>query len=601
MDKIVVLDFGGQYTHLIASKIRGLGVYAEIANPSDFVKAKGYIFSGGPHSVYEKGAPKPNPKYYKQRVPILGLCYGHQLICQKFGGNIMPGEVKEFGKAILEVKSRKFIFQGLRDEERVWMSHGDNVQALPDGFKILGSTSQCPISAVAHPGKRIFGLQFHPEVNHTPCGMKILENFVDLCQCERNWTVSNFIENSLQEIKKRAKGKKVLVLMSGGVDSAVAAILLSQALGPERVLGLHIDNGLERKNEIEEIKNTFCQLGFNNFHIRDASVLFLEKLKQVADPEKKRDIVGGLFIRVLNEEIAALSLNPKEWLVAQGTIYPDTIETARTQHADLIKTHHNRVRAAQELIKRGALIEPLEHLYKDEVREVGLELGLPEKVIGRHPFPGPGLAVRVICSDMTWGADQYSEGIIQAEKEIQDICQKFNFDAWILPVKTVGVQGDQRSYSQPVVLKGRNEWEVLEKISTEITNRFGEIINRVWYLASPPYISLKHLALWQKYLTPERIKLLQTADYLTTDTVKKAGLLGKIWQMPVVLLPLSFTYRTESILLRPVLSENAMTAEWARLPWKTVRKITGKLLGLEEIGLVFYDLTHKPPGTIELE
>ena len=604
MDKIIVIDFGGQYTHLIASKIRGLKVYSEIKNPEvsleEIKGAKGIILSGSPWRI-SQDSPGINLEIYKLGIPILGICYGHQLIARDLEGKIGEAEKKEFGKTLLEVKDDKGILSGLRQEEIVWMSHNDEVKKAPGGFKITASTQNCLIAVMEDQKRKIFSFQFHPEVTHTLCGTKIFQNSVKICVCKRNWTMQNFIKQVLEEIEERVGDRKVFLLVSGGVDSMVTFALLCRALGPEKVLGIHVNTGLERKNESQQVKESFSKLGFKNLYFRDASDLFLGKLKKVVDPEQKRNIIGELFIQVLNEKIASLGLDPEEWLVSQGTIYPDTIETARTRHADRIKTHHNRILAVQELIKRGALIEPLEQLYKDEVREVGKKLGLPQWLLWRHPFPGPGLAVRIICSNEIWCRENFPPEITDAEKEIQKIAKKFGYQAWILPIKTVGVQGDQRTYAQPVILKGAADWQALEETSIEMTNLFKGIINRVWYLISSPPVSLEHLKLYQSYLTPKRIKLVQEADYLVQKEIRKAGFERKVWQIPVVLLPLGFAPYQESLLLRPVDSENAMTAEFAKLPWPVVKKITTKLLKLEGIGQVFYDLTNKPPGTIELE
>ena len=597
-DKITILDFGGQYTHLIASKIRRLNVYSEIKEPNvslkDLAGSKGIILSGGPYSVYDTARPKFNSKIFELGIPVLGLCYGHQLIAQELGGKVKPGKTREFGKAKLKVLNQENLFLGLKNKETVWMSHGDSVVELPVGFEVIASTSDCSTAAVFHPQKKLFGLQFHPEVTHTPKGLKILENFIKICGCKQDWTTSRFINQTIKKIRENIGQRKVFLLVSGGVDSTVAFALLNKALGSKKVYGLHIDNGLLRKNEAQVVKRSLLKVGFNNFHIADASREFLKALRGTVNPEKKRQIIGKLFIDVWQKETQRLKLNPKEWVLAQGTIYPDTIETAKTRHADRIKTHHNRVAAVQKLLAQGALIEPLDELYKDEVREVGLELGLPNELIWRHPFPGPGLAVRILCADKEEKIEKVSE------QKIKDVCQKFSLEARVLPLKSVGVQGDQRTYAYTVALSGEGNWDILEKVSTKLTNTL-KGINRAIWLVEPNNLSLKDLKPKKAYLTKERIELARQADFLAHQVLKKHNLMDKVWQMPVVLAPISFSGKGESVILRPIWSENVMTVEFSRLPFSVVKEMADKIYKLSGIEAVFYDVTHKPPATVEWE
>ena len=598
-DAIGVLDFGGQYTHLIANRIRRLRVYSEIVPPdsdADRLRAfKGLILSGGPSSVYDADQPHFNSEMFDLGIPMLGLCYGHQLMARQLGGVVQPGQPKEYGTAQLEVRERTGILTGLEDGEIVWMSHGDQVVQAPPGFRVSGSTVSCPIAAMGDPDRNLYGLQFHPEVTHTPNGMQILENFVTLCGCDRSWTMGNYIEAAMQAIRDRVGDRNVFLFVSGGVDSTVAFALLEKALGTERVSGLHIDNGLMRKNESTLVRDRLLELGFTNFHVVDASSEFLSALKGVVHPEEKRRIIGAKFLDVKEKALEQLRLDPETWILGQGTIYPDTIESGGTKNAAVIKTHHNRVALVEELIAQGKIIEPLAQLYKDEVREVGERLGLPRALVWRHPFPGPGLGVRALCSD---GSESLGDAERDAEQAAQDIAQKVGLDAWMLPLKNVGVQGDFRTYAHPVVLMGKADWRTLESLSTEITNRIPRI-NRAVFLLRPetlPPPSIKRCD-----LTKERLDLLREADEIATKALEEHNLMDAIWQMPVVLIPLSSDGEKESIVLRPVYSREAMTARFAEIPMKVALKMADDILALNGIEAVFYDVTHKPPGTIEWE
>src|SRR5271157_3857784 len=403
MDAIAILDFGGQYTHLIANRIRRLGVYSEIVQSdvpaSQFSRFKGIILSGGPHSVLDADRPGFDAGVLGLGIPVLGLCYGHQLMAQSLGGKVVAGKYREYGIAQIDFIKQSPLLKGLSKREQIWMSHGDAVETLPPGFEVLGSTSGCTAAAMGNEATRMYGLQFHPEVTDTPHGMTILGNFIALCNCSRDWNTQAFLRETGEEIKKKCGAKKVFLLVSGGVDSTVAFTLLNKVLGEKNVMGLHVDNGLMRHGESGAILDYLKAGGFANLHIVDAADTFLAALKNVADPEEKRRIIGTVFIRVQEQALRDLGLNPAEWILGQGTIYPDTIESAGTKHAERIKTHHNRVDAVMELLEKGEIVEPLALLYKDEVRDLGKALGLPDALVWRHPFPGPGLGVRLLCSD----------------------------------------------------------------------------------------------------------------------------------------------------------------------------------------------------------
>ena len=596
--QVVVVDFGAQYANLIARRVRQLGVYCEIALPEEplesLLQCKGIILSGGPASVYEKNAPAVSEKIFSLGKPVLGLCYGHQLMAQLLGGKVEKGKIREYGAAELEIKNKAAIFSGLGKKENVWMSHGDKVSALPKGFEAIASTADCGNAAVADFERNFFGLQFHPEVTHTAKGMKIFENFVfGVCGCRKDWSMRDFAREKIDEIKKQAGEKNVFLLASGGVDSTVALALLSKALGKERVFSLHVDTGFMRKNESKGIKEALESLGYCSLKVAGAEAQFFGALQGVSEPEKKREIIGNLFIQVQREQLEGLGFNSGEWLLGQGTIYPDTIETAETKHAAKIKTHHNRVPVIKEMIESGKVIEPLSKLYKDEVREVGELLGLPKEIVWRHPFPGPGLAIRCLCSNGKESPVQ--KGL---DERLSKAAGKFGFDAMALPVRSVGVQGDSRTYAHPALLQETLDWKKIEKASTALTNGFAEI-NRCVFAVAPEKIRL--VELHEAYLTKQRIKTLQEADAIVMDAIAKHGLMQEIWQFPTILLPLSVNGKGEAIVLRPVESKEAMTARFYPLEKSVLKEIAEELMALKGIGAVFYDATHKPPATIEWE
>jgi GMP synthase (glutamine-hydrolysing) len=595
-NKIIVLDFGAQYGHLIARRVRQLHVFSEILEPDapleELEKAKGIILSGGPNSVYDSKAPKFNPKLFTLKKPILGLCYGQQLMAQELGGKVEKGKVKEYGLAELKVKKSDGLLKDLGGTETVWMSHGDKISELPDGFEIIGSTPDCENAAIADISRKYFGLQFHPEVTHTPNGLKILENFVlDVCKCKQDWTIENYIEQKCAEIRRQVGKKNVFLMASGGVDSTVALALLHKALGEEKIYALHVDTGFMRKNESSAVGKELGELGFGNFHVVNAEAEFFEAVKGVVEPEKKRNIIGNKFIEVQNAELRKLELNPEEWLLGQGTIYPDTIETAGTKHAARIKTHHNRVDSIKELIEAGLVIEPISQLYKDEVRELGEELGLPTEIVWRHPFPGPGLAIRCLCSDGK------AENLDLLNEEAGAIAKEFGLEARVLPIKSVGVQGDERTYAHPCMLIGKANWETLEKVSTKITNEIKEI-NRVVKLVNPT--ELGSVELIKADLNRERIAALRKADAIAMQKIQEHGLMKEIWQFPTVLLPLKAN-GGETALLRPVESLEAMTARFYPMKADILEEIASEIVKLDGIRAVLFDVTHKPPATIEWE
>jgi GMP synthase (glutamine-hydrolysing) len=597
MDTIAILDFGGQYTHLIANRIRRLGVYSEIVDNTTRAEEcagfKGIILSGSPHSVLEKGRPAFDAAILSLAIPVLGLCYGHQIMALSLGGRVSRGLRREYGIAHMNVVKKEGLLRGLATNEQIWMSHGDAVEKAPEGFEILATTDTCAITAMGNSATNKYGLQFHPEVTDTPQGMKILDNFIDLCECKREWNTSAFQKQIADEILKTCEGKNVFLLVSGGVDSTVTFSLLNTVLGPQRVLGLHIDNGLMRSGESSDILDYMKSNGFNNLRIVDASDRFLDGLSGVWDPEEKRRIIGSTFIEVQEQALKDYNLVPAEWILGQGTIYPDTIESAGTKNADRIKTHHNRVEAVMALLKQGKIIEPLAHLYKDEVRELGKAIGLPDKLLLRHPFPGPGLGVRLLCSD---GADVPIDE--KAHEAAKEQASKRGYTSVILPLKSVGVQGDSRTYAHPALVCGDRDWAKLEDLSTAITNSVREV-NRVIYglrIARP-----REYRLIKAYVNKQRLETLRALDSIVTEALYRFGEYATVWQMPVVLLPLVNNQGNQCAVLRPIFSQEAMTARFARLKDETINYILEESKKVVGLGDIFYDVTHKPPGTIEWE
>ena len=588
MEKILVIDFGSQYTHLIARRIRQLKVYSEIKQPNITLKelkdAKGIILSGGPNSVYEKNSQKINKKILDLKIPILGICYGHQLISHLLGGKLESGSSREYGFAKLETE-KNILFKGLERNETVWMSHGDHVKQLPKGFKTIGQTNTCENVAVYNKEKNIYGLQFHPEVTHTKNGIIILDNFLKICNIKKTWNVDKYLENIKQEIKDKVKNKNVFLLVSGGVDSLVAFRLLKEALGKEKVLGLHIDNGFMRLKESCHIMKELKNLDLNTKIV--VSKEFLKKIDKTTDPENKRKIIGKTFIDVTNKAIKDLKL--KNWILAQGTIYPDTIESGDTKSSAKIKTHHNRVNIIKKLIDEGKIIEPLKDFYKDEVRMLGKRLGLPLNTINRHPFPGPGLAIRCLCQEKTHNISK------TLQNRVNSIAEGYFLNAKVLPVKSVGVQGDSRSYKNPVMLIGQTDWTTLDKVATEICNKVTDVNRVILRIAGDNNLNPK-----KAYLTKKRLDLLREIDLIVRRFIWKKGYQSRIWQMPVVLIPLGSKGK-ESIVLRPICSTEVMTANFTRMELEDVKMLANEIIETNKISTVLYDITNKPPGTVEWE
>ncbi len=500
MDKIVVLDFGSQYSHLICRRIRDLSVYAELV-PFDIsyekleeLQPKGIIFSGGPSSVYKENAPKPNEKIFDANIPILGICYGHQLIVDKFGGKVKRKN-REYGSALLMIDNDKDLLSSLGDSIRAWMSHGDEAEQIPTGFEVIGHTESARAAAIASKENPIYGIQFHPEVVHTENGSEILKNFVlKVCKAKQDWSMEAFVESTVEGLSK-IEGR-VLCGVSGGIDSTVAALLIHKAIG-DRLKCVFVDNGLLRLNEEVDIEKIFKDNFKVNFTIVHSVGRFLEKLEGVTDPEEKRKIVGEEFIHVFSE--FAEKNGPFKWL-AQGTLYPDVIESGVSKGpASIIKSHHN-VGGLPEWLDLE-ILEPLKELYKDEVRKVAKILGVPDKLVIRHPFPGPGLAVRVIgeVTPKKLETAKVASKIVEDELLAADLYDKvWQAYAAVGDDKAVGVVGDERMYGNIVMVRVVDsvdamtaDWTrlphgVLEKISNRITNEIEDVTWVSYAISSKP-------------------------------------------------------------------------------------------------------------------
>ncbi|MDY5742379.1 MAG: glutamine-hydrolyzing GMP synthase [Lachnospiraceae bacterium] len=495
-DLVIVLDFGGQYNQLIARRVRECAVYAEVHPHSLSIEQikkmnpKGIIFTGGPNSVYEEGSPAADPAIYDLGIPILGICYGSQLMMKQLGGTVEKATMREYGKAVVEVETASKLFRDVDASTVCWMSHSDYIKEAAPGFSVIGHTPSCPVAAVEQADRRLYAVQFHPEVVHTIEGTKMLSNFLfEVCGCAGTWKMDSFVDESIQALKKKIGDKKVLLALSGGVDSTVAAVLISKAVG-HQLTCIFVDHGLMRKNEGDEVEQVFGNDYDVNFIRVNAQERFYSKLAGVTEPEEKRKIIGEEFIRVFEEE--AKKIGVVDFLV-QGTIYPDVIESGLGKSA-VIKSHHN-VGGLPDYVDFKEIIEPLRDLFKDEVRRAGLELGIPEHLVFRQPFPGPGLAIRII-GDITpekVKIVQEADAIYREEVDKAGISHQLGqYFAALTNMRSVGVMGDERTYDYAVALRAVNTsdfmtadafelpWEVLHICSSRIVNEVPHV-NRVLY------------------------------------------------------------------------------------------------------------------------
>ena len=505
-DRILILDFGSQYTQLIARRVREAGVYSEIyTGDIDFdliqsFQPSGLILSGGPESAFIADAPKPPQEIYSMGLPILGICYGMQAMTEQLGGQVSPSNNREFGHADAKIEANSRLLEGIDEtnDQQVWMSHGDRVETLPEGFQTICTSANSPSAAMANEEKAFYGLQFHPEVTHTECGQKIIQNFVHgICECKSEWNPGNIIEKDIREVREAVGDDQVLLGLSGGVDSSVVAALLHKAIG-DQLICIFVDNGLLRLNEGDQVMEVFSEHMDLNVIRVNAEDIFLENLKGISDPEEKRKVIGRTFIEVFEHE--ASKLEKVKWL-AQGTIYPDVIESAgsKTGKAHVIKSHHNVGGLPDDM--KLELIEPLRDLFKDEVRKIGKELGLSSKLIDRHPFPGPGLGVRILgevnkeYADLLRLADDIFIEELHKENLYDKVSQAF---AVFLPVRSVGVMGDGRKYEYVIALRAvettdfmtatwaKLPYEFLDHVSTRIINEISGISRVTLDISSKP-------------------------------------------------------------------------------------------------------------------
>lgn len=604
-DTIAVVDFGGQYAHLIATKVRRLRVLAEIRQPEDpiemFSGYKGIILSGSP-SFSSFGEDSGYTKaIYDLDTPILGFCFGHQEIAKHYGGQVVHGG-REWGRASLHIVRDHQLFRGLAPVEPVFMSHFDSVVSVGEGFEELGYTvlgesegGGHRYAAIGSDRYRRYGFQYHPEVDDTVHGHEMIANFVlGICGCTPSWTMERYLEEQVERVRAQVGHRSVFLLASGGVDSTVAAKLFGLAIGPERLHLLHVDNGLMRKEESRAVILMLQSLGLGeHLHFVDAGDVFLKALEGVSEPERKRQIIGDTFVEVFEREARRLGI--EDHLLGQGTIYPDTIETGGTKRADTIKTHHNRVPVIERMIEAGRVVEPLAELYKVEVRELGEQLGIPHDMIWRHPFPGPGLGVRLLCS----GGAEDREGFAEIEPRVEALAARYGIQALTLPIRSVGVKADLRAYEHPVMLGGQVPWDRLLEAVGMILEQVPGLNRCIWNLGPAFPSSARPLAAG---MTRERLDLLREADAIVMDGLQRHGLYDRIWQCPTVLVPLELDGAgRELVIVRPIHSERAMTATPAALPDALVEELRNGILALPGVSGLALDVTSKPPGTIEWE
>ncbi len=604
-DTIAVVDFGGQYAHLIATKVRRLRVLAEIRQPDDplemFAGYRGIILSGSP-SFSAFGEDSGYTKaMYDLDIPILGFCFGHQEIAKHYGGEVVHGG-REWGRASLHIVRDHPLFAGLAPVEQVFMSHFDSVVSVGAGFEELGYTALGEseggghrFAAIGSDRVRRYGFQFHPEVDDTTHGHEMIANFVlGICGCSPSWTMERYLEEQVERVRAQVGDRSVFLLASGGVDSTVAARLFGLAIGSDRLHLLHVDNGLMRKGESRSVIELLRGLGLGeHLHFVDASDVFLAALAGVNEPERKRQIIGDTFVEVFEREARRLGI--EDHLLGQGTIYPDTIETGGTKRADTIKTHHNRVPVIERMIEAGRVVEPLAELYKVEVRELGEQLGIPHDLIWRHPFPGPGLGVRLLCSN---GVED-REGFGDIEPPLAALAGRYGLQALALPIRSVGVKADLRSYEHPVLLQGDLPWDRLLEAVGMILKQVPGLNRCIWNLGPRMPAAARPVA---ASMTRERLDLLREADEMVMDGLRRHGLYDDIWQCPTVLVPLELDGAgRELVIVRPIHSERAMTATPATLPAPLLAELRQGILALPGVSGLALDVTSKPPGTIEWE
>ncbi len=652
-EKVAILDAGSQYTKVIDRTVRELNVEGDIlpidSKSEDLKDYKAVIVSGGPASVYEEGAPRIDEEIYSLGKPVLGICYGLHLMNFHFKGKIEQLEAREYGTTKIDVDPDSELFKGMQKEQKVYMSHGDSIKELAQGFKVMAKSENDIIASIGDNDRKMYAVQFHPEVYHTENGKDVLHNFLyGVAEFSGDYTQENKIEKAVTSIQAKVGDKKVLALLSGGVDSAVMVALLLKSLDPAQVYAAHIDNGFMRKNESDEVYESLKRLGLkeDNFKLVRAAETFYNattifegedtpKLKMVGHSEVKRNIIGDTFMKEADKVINEFDL-PEDTYLAQGTLRPDLIESASelvSKTAHTIKTHHNDTTFVREKRDRGLVVEPNKDYHKYEVREVGRELGLPDDIVNRQPFPGPGTSIRIICADRPWYGkvieqkDYLKFGLISGPikffwdslknriqsdddiKKVRKITSLYGYQSNVLPIRTVGVQGDGRTYANAVALSGKMDWDAMRECTQEITTNT-KTINRVVYVLNGDKLNLidgLDIGITRTFLEKEVIDLQRELEYAVNNVIKEFGLETKIDQMPIVLFPADFGQKGKwSVAIRPVQTPDFMTLEPTKIgsenmPIECLEKIVKKLSEFEEIAAICYDITDKPPATTEWE